>query len=79
MDQFSKQRLKDDVDRRDPKTNKTELKGSHPKCVHTSKEKPTGQHDGGSPYTLSGKSVHSGSYLKCQYTNTLSTENEQEE
>lgn len=58
MDQVSRQRLKGDGDKRDPKTNKRGLKGSHPQCMYASKEEPTGHHDGESPYTLSGKSVH---------------------
>ena len=61
MDQVGKQRMKDDMDKRDLENNKKipqlGLKADHLECVHTNKDVLRGQHYEGSSHTFSGKSA----------------------
>lgn len=46
MDWVRRQRVQGDMDKRDLVNSKTGLKGPHLKCIHISKDVPTGQYGG---------------------------------
>ena len=73
VDGVSKQRVWDDVNRRDLVSNKTGLKWGHLKNMHINKEVPMEQHYAETSHTFSGKPACQGASLMCQYTNACTT------
>ena len=73
VDGVNKQRVWDDVNRKDLVTNKTELKWGHLKHIHINKEMSMEQHYVETSHTFFGKSACQGASLMCQYTNASTT------